>query len=102
MRWCNHCDFGFLDPRPSAEDLARFHERDELASVVKEARQRYSKRSVFTLPGEPGHSQARQIDAQRIQSVLDKQVPRSASLAAGTSIFCVASGTWAIGYPESS
>ena len=24
IRWCHACDFGFLDPRPSAGDLARF------------------------------------------------------------------------------
>jgi SAM-dependent methyltransferase len=37
IRWCNSCDFGFLDPRPSPLDLARFQaDSRELSRAIRE------------------------------------------------------------------
>jgi SAM-dependent methyltransferase len=72
IRWCAACDFGFLDPRPTSEDLDRLNNRAEDAVVRAEQVPSFLEKVRFHLAWRLGHGLARQIDAPLIHSVAGK------------------------------
>jgi len=72
VRWCEPCDFGFLDPRPTAEDQIRFNEQNKFAPVEAANSVTLFDRLRIHLAWRAGHSQARQIDARLVHTFLGK------------------------------
>jgi SAM-dependent methyltransferase len=72
IRWCDACDFGFLDPRPTAEELERLSDRAYRANDSAQQAPNFLEKVRTHLAWRLGHSQSRQIDAPRINSIVGK------------------------------
>jgi SAM-dependent methyltransferase len=73
IRWCEECDLGFLDPRPSAEDLSLFQETRErfrVTALEQSSPRDFVEKVRMHLAWRVGHGRAGQIDAKRIHSLL--------------------------------
>ena len=74
IRWCDSCDLGFLDPRPTDESLESVSgnngARSDEGNRSDESREVLSKRFGFTSAWRVGHGHASQIDAKRINDLL--------------------------------
>src|SRR5262249_43299781 len=70
IRWCDDCDFGFLDPRPRAQDLDRLSDRADLAQNGAEPVRTFLEKVRTHLAWRLGHAHSRQVDAPRIASIV--------------------------------
>jgi SAM-dependent methyltransferase len=73
IRWCDQCDLGFLDPRPTAEDRSLYQESREsfrLKAIGVPSRRSFAEKFRIHLAWRVGHGHAAQIDANRIHSLL--------------------------------
>jgi SAM-dependent methyltransferase len=73
IRWCDECDLGFLDPRPSAKDLSLFQETRErlrLKALEQPSPRNLLEKVRVHLAWRVGRGSASQIDAKRIHSLM--------------------------------
>jgi SAM-dependent methyltransferase len=72
IRWCAACDFGFLDPRPTNEDLDRVNDRAADAIDRSEKVPPFLEKLRLHLAWRMGRGLARQIDVPLVHSIANK------------------------------
>ena len=73
IRWCDQCDFGFLDPRPTVDDQSLFQAARatfQLTANGQPSPRDFVEKVRIHLAWRVGHGHASQIDANRIHSLL--------------------------------
>jgi SAM-dependent methyltransferase len=73
IRWCDQCDLGFLDPRPTPEDQILYHETREkfrTKAIGQPNPPSVAEKVRIHLAWRVGHGRAAQIDAKRIHSLI--------------------------------
>jgi SAM-dependent methyltransferase len=71
IRWCESCDFGFLQPQPTEEDLARFEQKGSavrIATVRAPEVRTLAEKVRIRLAWQAARGQVRPIDAKLIHA----------------------------------
>ena len=73
IRWCDKCDLGFLDPRPTAEVMGQFQVTREgfrTKAIELPSPPSFAEKVRIHFAWRVGHGRAAQIDAKRIHSFI--------------------------------